>query len=125
MYAVDDVPLVENGSGPGTNPSQTGRQASEASYTADAESPYGYDTPCDVNPNKVDDVGNYEDYDNELSNVGENNGNTLTINSKVTPDYTYDTPCEVRIDPADANMFWYHTRNKQVTNDSCMILYCW
>ena len=118
------MPLVENGPGPATILSQTGRQASEAQYTEDAESPYGYDTPCDVNSNKVDDVGHYEDYDNELPNVGENNGNTMTVNSEVTPDYTYDTPCEVKKDSTDANIFWYHTRNKQVTNAICMTFYC-
>ena len=125
IYAVDDVPLVENEPGPATNPSQTVTQAAEAPSTEDAESPYGYDTPCDVHPDRMDDAGHYEDYDNDPSNVTENNRNSMALNSEVTPHYTYDTPCEVRIDPADAKMSWYHTRYKQMANNSCMVLYYW
>ena len=123
IYAVDDVPLVENEPGPAANPSQTVTQASES--TEDADSPYGYDTPCDVKPDKMDDAGHYEDYNNDPSNVTENNRNSMALSSEVTPDYTYDTPCEVKIDPTDANMFWNHTRNKQVANNSCLVRHRW
>ena len=58
----------------------------------------------------------YTDFERP-SNVDENNGNSLAVNSEVTPDYardycsivvsdyTYDTPCEVKIDPTNAKMF--------------------